>query len=181
MTIQEIQAYLAEFFDSVELVGNGEVKISAPAKIESAGKGEVSFIANEKYLRFLGETKASLVIVHRSVNVEGFVEGRSFLKVTDPYTAFVFVLKKFSRPRIMAAQGIASTVAIGEGVVMGEGVAVGEYAVVGDRCRIGAGTQIEPQRWFCLQAQDDPQNRPVLLSCTADPWSHSLKFRPGRQ
>jgi len=37
MTIQEIQAYLAEFFDSVELVGNGEVKISAPAKIESAG------------------------------------------------------------------------------------------------------------------------------------------------
>ncbi len=34
MTIQEIQAYLAEFFDSVELVGNGEVKIS-PCKIES--------------------------------------------------------------------------------------------------------------------------------------------------
>jgi len=144
MTIHEIQAYLKEFFDSVELVGSGEGEISAPAKIESAGAGEVSFIANEKYLRFLDQTRASLVIVHRSVNVADFAEGRSFLKVADPYTAFVFVLKKFSLPRTIAAPGIAPTAVIGEGAVMGEGVTVGQYAVVGDRCRIGAGSIIGP-------------------------------------
>lgn len=150
MTIQEIQAYLTEFFDSVELVGSGKGEISAPAKIESAGAGEVSFIANEKYLRFLDETKASLVIVHRSVNVADFAEGRSFLKVADPYTAFVFVLKKFSLPRTIAAPGIAPTAVIGEGAVMGEGVTVGQYAVVGDRCRIAPAASLGRMLSSCM-------------------------------
>ncbi len=142
MTIKEIQNYLGQFFDPVELEGEGEGLISAPAKIESAQKGQVSFVANEKYVKYLSTTAASLVIVHHSVAVDEFSHTISFIKVSDPYTAFVFILKKFATPRLVAAKGIAPTAVIGEGVTMGEGVSIGACVVIGDRCSIGRNTVI---------------------------------------
>ena len=144
MTIKDIQNYLGQFFDSVELEGSAEWLISAPAKIETAQKGEVSFVANEKYAKYLSTTEASLVIVHHSVSVDEFSHTTSFLKVSDPYTAFVFLLQKFATPRMIAAKGIAPTAVIGEGVTMGEGVSIGAYAVIGDRCSIGSNAVIAP-------------------------------------
>ncbi len=137
MTILEIRDYLQKFFDSVELVGEDGRQVSAPAKIESAKIGEVSFVANEKYVKFLASTQASLVIVHHSVPVDEFIPKTSFLKVKDPYSAFVFLLQKFVQPRVIASMGIASSASIGEGVTIGEGVSIGDYAVIGDRCTIG--------------------------------------------
>ena len=84
MTIQEIRDYLGRFFGAVELVGNADELISGPAKIDSAQKGQVSFIANEKYARYLATTEASLVIVHKSVSVDEFSHRTSILKVGDP-------------------------------------------------------------------------------------------------
>ncbi|MEI7694174.1 MAG: UDP-3-O-(3-hydroxymyristoyl)glucosamine N-acyltransferase [Chlorobium sp.] len=137
MTILQIRDYLQQFFDSVELVGDGEQQVLAPAKIESAKVGEVSFVANEKYVKFLTSTEASLVIVHHSVAVDQFLPGTSFLKVKDPYSAFVFLLQKFVKPRVIAPIGIAASASIGDGVLIGEGVSIGAFAVVGDRCTIG--------------------------------------------
>ncbi|NTV06033.1 MAG: UDP-3-O-(3-hydroxymyristoyl)glucosamine N-acyltransferase [Chlorobiaceae bacterium] len=142
MTIKDIQNYLGQFFDSVELEGSAERVISGPAKIETAQQGQVSFVANEKYVKYLSTTEASLIIVHPSVSLDASNSATSFLKVSDPYTAFVFLLKKFALPRTVAAKGIARTAAIGEGVTLGEGVSIGEYAVIGDRCSIGRNTVI---------------------------------------
>ncbi|MEI8186160.1 MAG: UDP-3-O-(3-hydroxymyristoyl)glucosamine N-acyltransferase [Chlorobiaceae bacterium] len=144
MTIQEIRDYLSQFVGTVELVGNAGELISGPGKIESAQKGQVGFIANEKYTRFLATTEASLVIVHKSVCVDEFTHRTSFLKVGDPYTAFVFLLQKFATPRTIAMKGIAATAVIGKGVTIGEGVSIGEYAVIGDRCTIGSNVVIGP-------------------------------------
>jgi len=137
MTILEIREYLQQLFDVVALVGNGDAVITAPAKIETAQKGEVSFVANEKYLKFLATTEASLLIVHNSVNVDEYSHKTSFLQVPDPYSAFVFLLQKFSIPRTIAPKGIAATASIGHNVTIGEGVSIGEYVVIGDRCTIG--------------------------------------------
>jgi UDP-3-O-[3-hydroxymyristoyl] glucosamine N-acyltransferase len=144
MTIQEIRDYLGTYFDALELVGSYDGPITGPAKIEDAGQGEVSFVANEKYIRYLGQTKASLVIVNRSIPVDEFTGNTTFIKVRDPYTAFVFLLQKFARPRSIAAKGIAPTAFIGEGVSIGENVSIGEHAVIGDRCTIGSNTVIGP-------------------------------------
>jgi len=137
MTILEIRDYLGHFFDSVELTGGGEGKILAPARIETARRGEVTFVANDKYVKFLASTEASLVIVHHSVNVDEFIRKIVFLKVNDPYSAFVFLLQKFATPRTIAAKGIAPSALIGQGVTVGEGVSIGSYAVIGDQCSIG--------------------------------------------
>lgn len=142
MKIYEIQAYLERYYDKVELVGSSDTTIDGPAKIENATKGEVSFVANEKYTRFIGSTKASLLIVGEKTPTEQYSDHLSFLKVKDPYTAFVFVLQKFSEPRVIAAPGVSSSAVIGENVVLGENVSIGDHVVIGDHCVIGESTVV---------------------------------------
>ncbi len=142
MTIHEIRVYLERYFDKVELVGVGGTTIDGPAKIENAAKGKVSFVANEKYLRFLETTKASLLIVGEKVPADKYSDRLSFLKVKDPYTAFVFVLQMFSSPRVIAEKGVSPSAVIGEEVTLGKNVAIGAHAVIGERCVIGDNTVI---------------------------------------
>lgn len=144
MTILEIREFLGQFFDVVELSGDGDAVITGPAKIEEARSGEVSFVANEKYVRFLAATGASLVIVKRSMQVEAYACQRSFLLVDDPYLAFVMLLQVFSPPARVVSPGVAPTASIGEDVSLGEGVSVGAYAVIGNRCSIGRNVVIAP-------------------------------------
>ena len=144
MKIHEIQAYLERYFDKVELVGSSDVTIDGPAKIENATKGKVSFVANEKYIRFIESTKASLLIVGEQTPTVQYSDRLSFLKVKDPYTAFVFVLQKFSTPRMIAARGVSSSAVIGENVTLGENVSIGEHVVIGDHCVVGDNTVIGP-------------------------------------
>ncbi|NTV01638.1 MAG: UDP-3-O-(3-hydroxymyristoyl)glucosamine N-acyltransferase [Chlorobiaceae bacterium] len=144
MTIQDIKSLLEQFFHPVELVGDGGVVITGPAKIEDAGSGQVSFVANEKYYRFLGDAKASLLIVHLDAPVGDGSDGRSFLKVKDPYTAFVFVLQKFAGERRIAAPGVAASASVAPTARLGRNVSIGEHAVIGERCTIGDDTVIGP-------------------------------------
>ena len=144
MKIHEIQAYLERYFDKVELVGSNDVTIDGPAKIENATKGKVSFVANKKYIRFIESTKASLLIVGEQTPTVQYSDRLSFLKVKDPYTAFVFVLQKFSTPRMIAARGVSSSAIIGENVALGENVSIGEHVVIGDHCVVGDNTVIGP-------------------------------------
>jgi UDP-3-O-[3-hydroxymyristoyl] glucosamine N-acyltransferase len=145
MTIQDIKTLLERFFQPVELVGKGDTVITGPAKIEEAGAGQVSFVANEKYYRFLADARASLLIVHTDAPVVGEgSDGRSFIKVKDPYTAFVFVLEKFAVTRKLTAPGIAATACVAPTARLGRNVSVGEHAIVGERCSIGDDTVIGP-------------------------------------
>lgn len=144
MIISEIRDYLGQFFPGIELHGGSDRIITGPAKIEEARSGEVSFISNEKYVRFLDTTCASLVIVGSSVPVDAYIEKTSFIRVRDPYTAFMLLLQRFSKPRSVALPGIADTAVVGINVRIGSNVAIGDYAVIGDRCLIGDNAVIGP-------------------------------------
>ncbi len=66
MTIHEIAAFLEG-----EVVGNGNVEILRVAKIEEAGPGDLTFLANLKYQKYLGVTRASAVLVSSTLDVGG--------------------------------------------------------------------------------------------------------------
>ena len=69
MRLREIAAIL-----HAETMGDDAVEIKRVAKIEEAVKGDIAFIANPKYEKFLGTTHASAVIVGKKmghVDVEG--------------------------------------------------------------------------------------------------------------
>jgi len=71
-------------------------------------------------------------------------DDRSFLKVKDPYTAFVFILKQFAVSRQVAAPGKAATALVAPSARLGSNLSIGEHVVIGERCVIGDDTVIGP-------------------------------------
>lgn len=144
MKVREIQAFLEKFFPEARCSGNAELDIVRPARIEEATEGCVTFVANEKYLRHLSLTRASLVIIAQDVEPDPCETDRAVIQVRDPYTAFVFILEKFQAPRRIADPGVARTAIVGRNVTLGSNVTIGEYAVIGDGCSISDDVTIAP-------------------------------------
>ncbi len=119
-----------------EVEGSAAVDIRRVAKIEEAGEGDITFIANPKYAKFLTSTRASCVIVSRDLSPpEG--TGSVLLRVADPYFAFLKVLQAFHPPAPPLPSGVHETAVIAPTAVLGKDVRIGAHAVIGERCRIG--------------------------------------------
>ena len=74
-----------------EIVGDPSLELTGVAKIEEAGDGEIAFVANPTYRKFLADTKASAAIVDEAPE-----DGASTYLVTpEPYRAFLKVLRHF--------------------------------------------------------------------------------------
>jgi len=67
MTVKQIAAFL-----DGEVVGDGSIVITGLAKVEEAGTGDLAFVANPKYERYLELTKASAVILGAAIAYEKF-------------------------------------------------------------------------------------------------------------
>ena len=124
-----------------EIVGDRDVIITGVAGIKEAQKGDITFLANAKYLPFLRETQASAVITSKEVQPQN----RPLVRTSDPSRAFTKVISLFMpQSDLSSTPGVHSTAVIDKNVHLGEGVSVGphvtieEDASVGDRTVIGA-------------------------------------------
>jgi UDP-3-O-[3-hydroxymyristoyl] glucosamine N-acyltransferase len=142
MTIHEIAKWLGG-----EVVGNNienVPEINRVAKIEEADRGSLTFIANPKYEKYIGTTNATAVIVSRKLDLKKF-EGRAsliFIRVDDPYVAFLHVLQRLTPAIDPFISGIHSTVIVPSSATIGKNVSVGAYTVIGDHAVIGDSTKI---------------------------------------
>lgn len=121
------------------------IEIKRVAKIEDAGEGDITFLANPKYARFLSTTRASAIIVSRTLSVEAREHGPrqpALVRVDDPYLAFLRVLAKFSPPRDPLPPGIHPTAVIHPTSSLGTGVRIGANAVLGERVCVGERSMI---------------------------------------
>ena len=138
MKLREIAEWL-----NGQIVGPADVEIRVPAKIEEAGPGAITFLANPKYARFLATTRASAVLVGPAVDPSAV--GRpdlSLLVVADPYVAFLQVLKRLLPPPDPFTRGIHPSAVIAPTATIGDGVSIGPLSVVADGVAIGARTLI---------------------------------------
>ncbi|RPH35676.1 UDP-3-O-(3-hydroxymyristoyl)glucosamine N-acyltransferase, partial [bacterium] len=93
-----------------EVEGEESLEIRRVGKIEEAGEGDITFVANPKYARFLASTRASAVIVGRNLAVPaGNGAPPALVRVDDPYTSFLFVLQAFNPPQPLLPPGIHPT------------------------------------------------------------------------
>jgi UDP-3-O-[3-hydroxymyristoyl] glucosamine N-acyltransferase len=115
-----------------ELRGDGSIKINGIAGIEEAQSGELTFLANPKYLSCLEKTKASAVIV--GTNIEKLKI--PIIRHNNPYYAFCKTLELFN-PKKNFPEEIHKTSILGKDVKIGKGVHIGPFVVVGDRAKIG--------------------------------------------
>ena len=129
---------LAEWVDGT-VVGDGEVEISGVASIEEAQAGEITFIANPKYLPKLSETRAAAVIVSKEVTQAD----KPLLCVTDPYLAFAKILILFSH-KPYQPKGIDSNAWVSPTAKLGRDLTLYPFVYVGDRCSIGDRVTLYP-------------------------------------
>lgn len=130
-----------------EIIGDADIEINRVAEIQSAGKGDISFISNPKYEKFFDTTKASAVIVGRNFSKRR--EDISLVLVNEPYFAFVKVLKLLGPSFELLPPGIHPTAVIAETATIGENVRVGANVFIGERTKIGSNTVIMPGVVIC--------------------------------
>jgi len=136
MKLREIAALL-----NAKIEGNDAVEISRVAKIEEAGEGDITFVANPKYAKFLSTTHASAVLVNKQL--AGRATGTTaLLRVDDPYFSFLKILQTLDPPKDPLPPGIHSTAVIPSSAVLGTDARIGACVVLGERCVIGGGAMI---------------------------------------
>jgi UDP-3-O-[3-hydroxymyristoyl] glucosamine N-acyltransferase len=142
MTIHEI----AEWLDG-EIVGShieGTPEIDRVAKIEEATAGSLTFLANPKYEKHLDTTLATAVLVSRKFDLKKHEDRTSlvFIRVNDPYIAFLSILKRLTPAVDPFTSGIHPTAVISSKAVLGSNVSLGAHAVVGEHAIVGDNTKI---------------------------------------
>ena len=120
-----------------EVRGDGGVEILRAAPIESARSGDITFVANPRYMRFLETLAASAVILPGDAPEVAVPS----LRTADPYGAFAKAVEHFYRP-LPPPSGIHPTAQIAASAQVGPNAAIGAYAVIGDAVRIGADARI---------------------------------------
>src|SRR5438105_15735193 len=117
MKLRELAERLA-----CRLEGDGEIEIVRVAGIEDAGPGDLTFVANPKYLNALVTTRASAVVLRDDVSLpERLSPGLSVVRAADAYLAFARAVGLFA-PESRPAPGVHEMPALGAGVTLGEAV-----------------------------------------------------------
>jgi len=123
---------------NAEIEGPDAIDIRNVSKIEDAREGEITFLANPKYNRYLESTRASAVIVSRTFKHAATAHHvPTLLRVDDAYISFLKTLQKFHPPSDPLPPGIHPTAVIASSAVVRNGVRIGAHVVVGEKCSIG--------------------------------------------
>lgn len=145
-----------------EVKGNPKASVSTFSKIEEAGPGSLTFLANPKYTHYIYTTGASIALVGKDFTPEKELpESLTLLIVDNPYETLArlmtLVKQQQSRPSgieqpCFIADGveipqnayIGAFAYIGEGVTLAPGVCIYPHAYIGPGCKIGEATTIYP-------------------------------------
>jgi UDP-3-O-[3-hydroxymyristoyl] glucosamine N-acyltransferase len=121
-----------------DLRGQGDVDVVRVSGLEYAGPGDLSFVANQRYVSLLAKTRASAVIVSPELDTT-----LPSLVSKNPYLAYARSATLL-HPQPRPEPGIHPTAQIDPSAVVGEGAHVGPFAVVGARSRLGARSVLHP-------------------------------------
>jgi UDP-3-O-[3-hydroxymyristoyl] glucosamine N-acyltransferase len=121
-----------------KILGDSSLIITGVSGIEEAREGEITFLANNKYLPYLEKTGASAVITSGEISTSK----KTLLQVDNPSLAFTKVVSLVAPSKMNHPKGIDTTAVIGKQVRLGKDVAIGPYTVIADNVSIGDKTII---------------------------------------
>ncbi|MGE3920852.1 MAG: UDP-3-O-(3-hydroxymyristoyl)glucosamine N-acyltransferase, partial [Gammaproteobacteria bacterium] len=147
---------------SASFQGDGGCLISSIAPLETANTGQITFLDNRKYQKYLSLTKASAVILTeqnaKRCHTNAIITPKPYLAYAK--VAELFLPKKQIREEIhptaiiASSAKIAKTASIGANVVIGENVVIADHVVIEagciiqHDCQIGKNTHLYPHVTF---------------------------------
>jgi UDP-3-O-[3-hydroxymyristoyl] glucosamine N-acyltransferase len=129
---------LAKLVDG-ELIGDPGLEISSLGPIDSARQGQITFLANKKFINKIGESKASAIIVPPGIDLLG----KPGIVTDNPYLAFAKVLTLLTAEELPAL-GVLEGSVVSPSAKIGEDATIFPGCYIGDNAVIGKGTVIHP-------------------------------------
>jgi UDP-3-O-[3-hydroxymyristoyl] glucosamine N-acyltransferase len=123
--------------------GNPDTTVTSFGKIEEAAVGQLTFLANPKYEEYLYTTKASLIIVNESLQLQKNITA-TLVRVKDAYSAFATLLTTYQNLKAQQRKGIETPSHIASTATLGTDVFVGAFAYIGEKVSIGNNSKIFP-------------------------------------
>lgn len=130
-----------------DIVGDPDAAVRSFSKIEEAGPGDITFLANPKYTHFIHSTSASVVLVRRDFPVTDDIKP-TLIKVDDPYSTLSTLLEFAAAAICPHPSGIEQPSFIAEKVDLPDGIYIGAFAYIGSGAKIGKGVKIYPQAYI---------------------------------
>jgi UDP-3-O-[3-hydroxymyristoyl] glucosamine N-acyltransferase len=115
---------------SLEVIGLNELHI--------VREGDISFVDHPKYYNKVLNSKATVIIINKAVEVP---KNKSLLLHDAPFDAFIQLIQHF-RPFEKSNQSISPTAIIGEGTIIQPGAFIGNNVRIGKNCLIHANASI---------------------------------------
>ena len=131
--LQEIADHLG-----AELRGDPTCQITGLNTLELGQTGDLAFLANKAYERYLSTTQASAVLVEPRFSEE---IGSNALLLKNPYVGYAKISAWFDTST-QALSGIHPTAVVADSAVIAADVAIGPHATIGERVRLDAGVSI---------------------------------------
>ena len=123
-----------------ELHGDPQCRISGVAALQNAAPGDLSFLANRRYFRYLKQTRADAVIVAPGDRDRCPVHA---LVTDDPYLGYVRAAR-FLNPEPAHMPGVCATAVVDADAVVAQSAFLGPNCVVGPGAEIGEQTYVGP-------------------------------------
>lgn len=137
-TAQQIAAMLGG-----KLEGDATKSVYDVAPIESAGEGQLAFLCEEKYVTYLTDTKASVVLMTESLPFTGSTSA-SLIRVPNARSAMGQLLQLVAKVINPVRCGIEQPCFISEGVDVPDDAYIGAFAYIGKNVHLGRGVQVYP-------------------------------------
>jgi UDP-3-O-[3-hydroxymyristoyl] glucosamine N-acyltransferase len=134
-TLREI----AQFING-EVIGDDTVIITGVSGIKEAQPGDITFLANPKYLSLLETTFASAVITSN----DPIVISKPIIRTENPSLAFAQIMSLIAPQDLRHPKGIHATALVGRDVSFGKNVGIGAYVVIEDGASVGDNTVVYP-------------------------------------
>ena len=134
MTLKEIARILGG-----TVIGRDDVVINNITSIEEANEGDLTFIANKKYLKKMKLTQASAILA----SPQTVAEGKNLIIVADPYASLGKLLTVFY-PLEHGFKGISKDAYIEEGAVVSPEAHISPRVFISHEAKIDKGAVIYP-------------------------------------
>ncbi|GAA6141238.1 UDP-3-O-(3-hydroxymyristoyl)glucosamine N-acyltransferase [Hydrogenophaga sp. 5NK40-0174] len=125
-----------------ELRGDPSTAVRRIASLANAGEGEISFVAQARYVSQASQSAASALIVNEGLASQ--LDASKVLVVTDdPYLYYARLSQWWrARQRSGVSAGVSERASIHPTARLGQAVSIGDFAVVGEGAEIGDGAVI---------------------------------------
>ncbi|RII75708.1 UDP-3-O-(3-hydroxymyristoyl)glucosamine N-acyltransferase [Pseudomonas monteilii] len=137
MSVTMTLGQLAEALGAT-LKGPEGLQITGLATLQEAGPGQLSFLANPQYRKYLDNCQAGAVLL-KAADAESFA-GNALI-VADPYQAYARISHQFD-PKPKAVAGIHPSAVVAEDAQVDASASIGAFAVIESGARIGADVSI---------------------------------------